>query len=152
MKWADTIAARCRYGDAAETVYGAMEVLAERSTNDYQGHASVLLWDGANVHYIEWDYGSCGGCDAWEAAGLTSEQVAAAIRDAAIVMTPHEAGLWAAALRADAHAEYARVLVEDGNAVRAALATIEVRAGAPLAPPALDEVGASTFSAIVRPR
>lgn len=103
MNWSNTIAASCRYGDCAATVYGAMEVLVEVSERGYQGGASVLLWDGDKVHYIEWSYGSCSGCDAWEQAGLTDEQVAAEIQGSSIVMSFDEAVAWAKLLPGNEH-------------------------------------------------
>lgn len=78
MRWADTIASKCRYGEVAETVFGMAEIIWEHSEDDYQGTANILALfpDGRFAHY-EWTYGSCSGCDTWEAAGLTDDEIAA---------------------------------------------------------------------------
>ncbi len=81
MKWDDTIASTCRYGEIAGRIFGAGEVIWEDSECGYQGHANVLVKmpDGSYIHY-EWTYGSCSGCDYWEAAGLTDDAVEAEMR------------------------------------------------------------------------
>lgn len=87
MKWTDTVASRCRYGSVAARIFGDAEVIAERSEDDYQGHANVVakMKDGTFVHY-EWSYGSCSGCDEWEAAGLTRDAIEAEMRRALAVL------------------------------------------------------------------
>jgi hypothetical protein len=76
MKWNDSVASRCRYGDWLAPLFDAGEVIWEHAEADYQGFANVLVAmpDGSFVHY-EWTYGSCSGCDEWEARGLSEEQV-----------------------------------------------------------------------------
>lgn len=74
--WNETIASRCRYGDVAGQIFGDAEIIWEESEDDYQGSANILahMPDGRFAHY-SWTYGSCSGCDEWEASGLTNEQV-----------------------------------------------------------------------------
>lgn len=76
MKWQDTIANECRYGDIAEQIWGDADVIWENSEADYQGHATFLAKqaDGKFVFY-EWVYGSCSGCDDWEYRNLIDEQI-----------------------------------------------------------------------------
>ena len=63
----------CRYSsDFAELIEkmgDAEKILKERHEADYQGFADVdvLLLDGRVVSYT-WSFGSCSGCDGWEAA------------------------------------------------------------------------------------
>lgn len=91
MKWTETIASRCRYGELAGEVFGKGEVIGdsdviwEDSEDDYQGHANILVHfpdTGRFAHY-EWTYGSCSGCDDWEARELSDEQIIAEMRESA---------------------------------------------------------------------
>lgn len=76
MKWEETIASSCRYGDDAGAIFGDAEIIWENSEADYQGSANLLarFSDGSFAHY-SWTYGSCSGCDEWESRDLTPEQV-----------------------------------------------------------------------------
>lgn len=76
MKWRETEASRCRYGEVAGEIWGDADVIWEDSEADYQGHATILAKtpDGRWWFY-EWWYGSCSGCDTWEAADLTDDQI-----------------------------------------------------------------------------
>ena len=76
MKWNETIASKCRYGDVAQNIWGIAEILWEKSEADYQGSASFVakMPDGRYCFY-EWSYGSCGGCDTWEAAHLSDSEI-----------------------------------------------------------------------------
>lgn len=75
----DEIENACRY---SENVYSllkklhAVEVLDFTCNNDYQGDMdlSVLLEDGRVFSYA-YSYGSCSGCDDWEARSLTDKQI-----------------------------------------------------------------------------
>lgn len=69
MRWQETVASRCRYGDVAERIFGESEIIWEDSEDDYQGRANILAYmpDKTFIHYM-WTYGSCSGCDKWEAA------------------------------------------------------------------------------------
>jgi hypothetical protein len=82
----DTVAYDCRYGTEAVNIWGDWEVLWEDSEADYQGHASFLARNPVNGHYVfyEWWYGSCSGCDTWEAQELTDYQIEQEMRDEAI--------------------------------------------------------------------
>jgi len=84
MDFTSTIAYSCRYGDNALNVFGKYDVLWENSESDYQGHAHFFgKKDGAYVAY-EWSYGSCSGCDGWEADGSTDEQIEKEMHDSAV--------------------------------------------------------------------
>jgi hypothetical protein len=75
MRWHDTIASKCRYGEIAERIFGNMEIIWESSYEDWQGSANILATNGINFYHYEWCYGSCSGCDDWEARSLSSEQI-----------------------------------------------------------------------------
>lgn len=76
MKWTETVASQCRYGDVIGEVFSDAEVIWENSYADYQGSANILvkMFDGRFAHY-SWTYGSCSGCDEWEAANYNDEQI-----------------------------------------------------------------------------
>ena len=76
MKWDETVASRCRYGDVAGNIFGNSNIIWEDSENDYQGHARILaqMESGVFVHY-EWSYGSCSYCDEWESRELSGKQI-----------------------------------------------------------------------------
>lgn len=82
MKWCDTVASRCRYGEVAERLFGEGDVIWEHSYADYQGYANVLvkLPNGMFAHY-EWWYGSCSGCDDWENRNLSDDEVLKEMRE-----------------------------------------------------------------------
>lgn len=85
MLFKDSIAASCRYGDNAVSVFGPEALLIwEHSENDWQGFANILVktTDGRFAHY-EWTYGSCSGCDEWESSGLSDGEIEKRMRDAA---------------------------------------------------------------------
>jgi hypothetical protein len=81
MKWSDTVASVSRYGNIAERIFGDAEIIWEHSEGEYDGCVNVLakMPDGKFAHY-EWTYGSCSGCDEWEARGLDDDQVEAEMR------------------------------------------------------------------------
>lgn len=61
----------CRYADLLEKILinlGAKKILRSDYEADYQGHVDVdvLLEDGRVFSY-KYSYGSCSGCDVWEA-------------------------------------------------------------------------------------
>jgi len=80
MKWNETIASECRYGDIAGTIWKDWEIVWEDSENDYQGHASFIATKDGKWSLYEWWYGSCSGCDGWEADGKNEEEIAADMR------------------------------------------------------------------------
>lgn len=81
MLWHETIASRCRYGDIAGRIFGDAEIVCERSEDDYQGCAKVLarLRNGDFILY-EWTYGSCSGCDDWDARDLSADAIEVEMR------------------------------------------------------------------------
>ena len=69
----------CRYGEILQALLeelDAVVILREVSNCDYQGDVDVdiLLSDGRLICYY-YSYGSCSGCDTWEAESLTDEQI-----------------------------------------------------------------------------
>jgi hypothetical protein len=87
MRWEDTVASTCRYGDVAGRIFKDAEIIWEHSEADYQGFASVLaaMPDGTFVNY-NWSYGSCSGCDEWESSGLGDDEIEAVMRNAMAVL------------------------------------------------------------------
>jgi hypothetical protein len=79
------VASTCRYGSIAEEIWGDWNLLWEDSEADYQGHASFLVKKGNKYVFYEWHYGSCSGCDGWEAADATNEEIAAEMQERAAV-------------------------------------------------------------------
>jgi hypothetical protein len=84
MKFQDTVAYRCRYGDNAEKIWGEWNILWEDSEADYQGHASILAEREGRYCFYEWWYGSCSGCDTWESAGLSDFDIEDEMRKTAM--------------------------------------------------------------------
>ena len=84
MKYSETIASKCRYGDVAERIFGEALILWEHSEDDYSGNANLFakMPDGQFCHY-EWTYGSCSGCDEWEERKLSDDAVEAEMRKSA---------------------------------------------------------------------
>lgn len=82
--WSETIANTCRYGDIAADIWGDWDIIWEDSEADYQGHASILARKGNRYSFYEWWYGSCSGCDGWEADCKSGTAIEAEMRDTAI--------------------------------------------------------------------
>lgn len=82
MKWNETIASKCRYGEIAGEIWGEAEIIWENSLDNYQGYAVFLaaMPDGS-FSYYEWSYGSCSGCDEWEAADYSDEEIERLMRN-----------------------------------------------------------------------
>jgi len=76
-----SVAATCRYGDIATSIWHSWTLLWEDSEADYQGHARFLVarksdFTATRYCYYSWTYGSCSGCDDWEARELDFWQIA----------------------------------------------------------------------------
>lgn len=57
-------------------IWGNAEIIWEDSDADYQGHATILArTPDDRWWFYEWWYGSCSGCDNWEAAGWDDDQI-----------------------------------------------------------------------------
>jgi len=84
MKFKQTTANKCRYGENAEKVFGKYEILWENSSADYQGDAAILFSDGRTSGFYEWSYGSCAGCDHWEAVSASDDEIEADMKKDAI--------------------------------------------------------------------
>jgi hypothetical protein len=68
-----------RYGDILEDVLSFLngkEILYKSYEDDYQGYVDVdmLLSDGRVFSYY-YSYGSCSGCDEWEAEEYSNEKI-----------------------------------------------------------------------------
>lgn len=81
------MASSCRYGDVAGRIWGTWEILWEDSEADYQGHATILAKKGRRYSFYEWWYGSCSGCDGWEADGKDDDAVEKEMRETAMWFT-----------------------------------------------------------------
>ena len=69
----------CRYASNLESLLNdlnAVKILRKDYIEDYQGYVDldVLLEDGRIFSY-GYKYGSCSGCDEWEALGLSDEEI-----------------------------------------------------------------------------
>ncbi len=76
MKYSETVAYKCRYGNVAERLFGMADIIWDDSVDGWQGSAAVLAYmpDGTFAHY-EWNYGSCSGCDDWEYRNLSDDKI-----------------------------------------------------------------------------
>jgi hypothetical protein len=76
MNWEDTEASKCRYGNIAGNIFRDADIIWENSEADWQGSANLLAATtyGTFIHY-SWTYGSCSGCDEWEARELSEQEV-----------------------------------------------------------------------------
>lgn len=85
MKWNETIANECRYGEIAARIWGDSEILWEQSYSDYQGEAAILaLMPDGQLCFYEWTYGSCSGCDDWDARCLLDTEIEQEMRNSAV--------------------------------------------------------------------
>ena len=60
MRYDETEACKCRWGDCAEPIFRDLDIIWECSEADYQGSANVLAYnelDDTFVYY-GWSYGS----------------------------------------------------------------------------------------------
>ena len=65
-KFKDSEASRCRWSEYAAELVGDWDVIWDGSTADYQGKVRVLSHKEGKFAYLEYEYGSCSGCDGWE--------------------------------------------------------------------------------------
>jgi len=81
VKWDKTTACECRYGDVIGRVFASADIICEDSKADYQGYAEIIARfdNGVFVHY-NWNYGSCSGCDSWEALESTDDEILMEVR------------------------------------------------------------------------
>lgn len=81
----------CRYGDCAHEAFDYKELLLVDYEDDYSGHVEIagLLNDGRYFHYY-WSYGSCSGCDTWEAYGYSYGQIIAEMKEQAVYFEDRE--------------------------------------------------------------
>ena len=91
MKFTQTTAFICRYGSIAESIWKDWDILWEDSKADYQGHASFLAKKGSQYCFYEWWYGSCSGCDDWEAEGFDDDKIKEEMKSTALWMKSKKA-------------------------------------------------------------
>ena len=67
--WKETSLDGCRWsGEVLEALGGSADVIAHEGESDYQGSATaVVLCGDGRLAIAEWSWGSCSGCDSWEA-------------------------------------------------------------------------------------
>ena len=76
MKWKKTKASRCRYSNIVEKIFGECEIIWEECENYWSGEVNILVDMSDNKFaFYSYSYGSCIGCDEWEARNLTDEQI-----------------------------------------------------------------------------
>ena len=81
MKWNDTISSKCRYGSIAERIFANLDIIWEDSEDDYQGTVKLIaLMENSDIVTFTYNYGSCSGCDDWEAVGYNDDQIEQAMR------------------------------------------------------------------------
>ena len=91
MKWNETEASKCRYGEVAGNIWGDSDVIWEDSEANYQGHATILaVTPDGKWWFYEWFYGSCSGCDTWEAADMSNEAIEKEMRDQSAIFDDAE--------------------------------------------------------------
>jgi hypothetical protein len=66
IKWNDTIATGCRWSEDIEYLFDGWTIIIDKSENDYQGSVCLLATRDGQYRFIEYHYGSCSGCDAYE--------------------------------------------------------------------------------------
>ncbi len=74
MKFSESEANKCRWSEYAKPYFrdGDWDIIMDASESDYQGTVEILAygsssWRGPKrFKYLEYSYGSCSGCDAWE--------------------------------------------------------------------------------------
>lgn len=79
----------CRYAENAFSLLAGHEILAFEGYYDYQGSARVLAKRLEGIEgfyeylYVDWSWGSCSGCDDWEARNLTDDEIIEEMRRSA---------------------------------------------------------------------
>lgn len=74
----------CRYSELAAEAFPG-QLVYQHGQGDYQGSAEVLvaLDAGGFAHYA-WSWGSCSGCDTWEAAEMSDAEIIAEMKQHAV--------------------------------------------------------------------
>jgi hypothetical protein len=90
----------CRYSEILDKLLehmGAVKVLRLESDCSYQGSVDtdVLLSNGRIFSY-QYSYGSCSGCDTWEAKGYSDEQIMEDMKQGATEFSKEEYIVWIA--------------------------------------------------------
>jgi hypothetical protein len=94
VRYQDTIASECRYGEYAAVIWRDMNILWEQAENSYQGYACLLGEDSeGRIHLGGWVYGSCSGCDDWEFRNASSEEIVEDMRRAVMTFDSPQAYL-----------------------------------------------------------
>lgn len=78
-----------RYSENLETVINslnAIEILHLEYESDYQGYVDIdVLLKNGKVFIYDYYYGSCSGCDEWEARNLSNEEIEQEMLRAAVL-------------------------------------------------------------------
>ena len=75
VKFSDSTAAECRHSEYVAELFSDWEIIWDESRCDYQGTVRFLAHKDGKFAYLEYSYGSCGGCDSWE--GMAEDEVRA---------------------------------------------------------------------------
>lgn len=66
IPWQQTVASQCRWSEVSEIVFDSWTILWENSENDYSGQATIFGVKEGQYRFLQYDYGSCSGCDSYE--------------------------------------------------------------------------------------
>lgn len=95
MKWGESITSQCRYAEIAERIWGEWNIEWEDSRNELSGRVEFLASRDGQYCFYEYTYGSCDGCDAWQGASVSEEQIASEMRSTAMwFRTASELDAW----------------------------------------------------------
>jgi hypothetical protein len=67
MEWVSTQASQARWSEFAAANWSDWDFIWEEVHLDYQGDAAFIATKDGKYVYCSWYYGSCTGCDPWEA-------------------------------------------------------------------------------------
>ncbi len=67
IKVKDSTAASCRWAEEVFGQYFDWDVIDDKSYRCYQGDVYLIATDGTKYIFVEYSYGSCSGCDGWDA-------------------------------------------------------------------------------------
>lgn len=75
----------CRYGEIAASIWKTPEyqLVYDKSVADWQGQVLAIFRNKKTDTFtlLEYTYGSCSGCDDWESRRLSTEQIAAEMKN-----------------------------------------------------------------------
>jgi|SRR5277367_96946 len=88
----------CRYSGYLPKYLENCEVIEDKSRSDYSGDVDVTFYDKSTKTYYHvcYYYGSCSGCDSWEADDLSDEEITKEIESLILKMNEEEYKAWKA--------------------------------------------------------